>query len=230
MPFHIAYSGPAPVSTYFRTQSAREPTFGRQAKNVETRVAALEAQSPSNSHTTLLADSQSLMASSSSSTLVDVDMHQSDTLPSASSQATSRHYTSAFRGRSMHGLRIDLPDGYSGIVLQTPDDTTVNGRAPASRAAEEARPKSRAKAKPTVRTTRRAKRAEEDVEDAVEDPLGAAQLLWEGSTRVLRPAAQFASFVLWHPDIPVDEGRDEYIRSLTEWTKLAAEIHRVEDC
>ena len=34
----------------------------------------------------------------------------------------------------------------------------------------------------------------------------------------------FSSFVLWNPDFPVDLLRDEYLRSLTEWTKLAEEV------
>ena len=42
--------------------------------------------------------------------------------------------------------------------------------------------------------------------------------------RVLKPTARFDSFVLWHPDIPVDEGKDEYLRSLSEWTNIASEV------
>lgn len=44
--------------------------------------------------------------------------------------------------------------------------------------------------------------------------------------KVLVPTGRFDSFMLWNPDIPVDEGKDEYLRSLTEWIALAAEIHR----
>ena len=44
------------------------------------------------------------------------------------------------------------------------------------------------------------------------------------TVRTLRPAATFASFVLWHQDIPIDEGRDEYLRAVREWTRLAAEV------
>jgi hypothetical protein len=43
--------------------------------------------------------------------------------------------------------------------------------------------------------------------------------------RRLTPVSRFSSLTVWSPDIPVDEGKDEYLRSLTEWTKLAAEIH-----
>ena len=42
--------------------------------------------------------------------------------------------------------------------------------------------------------------------------------------RTLNPTAQFSSFVLWNPDFPVDLSRDEYLRSLTVWTKLAEEV------
>ena len=46
----------------------------------------------------------------------------------------------------------------------------------------------------------------------------------EGPTRFLEPVSTFASFVLWNPDIPANDGRDEYVRSLREWTKLVAEV------
>jgi hypothetical protein len=42
--------------------------------------------------------------------------------------------------------------------------------------------------------------------------------------RLLKPTARFDSFILWHPDNPVDEGQDEYPRSLSEWTKIASEV------
>jgi len=34
----------------------------------------------------------------------------------------------------------------------------------------------------------------------------------------------FDSMRVWHPDMPVDEGRDEYVRCLMEWTRLASEV------
>jgi len=42
--------------------------------------------------------------------------------------------------------------------------------------------------------------------------------------RVLKPTARFDSFVLWHQDILVDEGKDGYLRSLSEWTNIASEV------
>lgn len=40
-----------------------------------------------------------------------------------------------------------------------------------------------------------------------------------GPVRTLQATGTFSSFVLWNLDIPMDESRDEYLRSLTEWTK-----------
>ena len=42
--------------------------------------------------------------------------------------------------------------------------------------------------------------------------------------RQLIPTPTFLPFTIWSPDIPVDEGKDEYVRCLVEWTKLAAEV------
>ena len=42
--------------------------------------------------------------------------------------------------------------------------------------------------------------------------------------RQLIPTPTSSSFTIWSPDIPVDEGKDEYVRCLVEWTKLAAEV------
>jgi hypothetical protein len=45
-----------------------------------------------------------------------------------------------------------------------------------------------------------------------------------GSRRTLKPVARFSSLVVWNPDIPVDEGRDEYLRALGEWTRIASDV------
>ncbi|EIW58389.1 uncharacterized protein TRAVEDRAFT_37330 [Trametes versicolor FP-101664 SS1] len=230
MPFHIAYSGPAPISTYFLVRDAPEPTFGRETKSTIPDRDLAQSQDISDSQTTLVASSStfsgSLGPSSSSATITDVNMQEL-----GSDKPRPRHFASAFRGRTMHGLEVALPEGYAGVVLRAPDDRKRKSTAPPSRVAEEQDSKARAKAKSkgAGRTTRQAKRAAEPVEDEAEEE-GAAGGQDAGPARVLTPAAMFSSFVLWHPDIPVDESRDEYMRSLTEWTRLSAEIHRVDDC
>lgn len=44
-------------------------------------------------------------------------------------------------------------------------------------------------------------------------------------TRTLLPQATFESFTIWSPDGPLDQGRDEYCRSLTEWVTLGQVLH-----
>ncbi|KAI0641982.1 ribonuclease H2, subunit C [Trametes meyenii] len=230
MPFHIGYSGPAPVSTYFCVRNAPEPTFGREIKPSASNDTVSESQTAvEDSQSTLVENSQSASlpnpsatASGSSATLEDLDMRDA---PQSSSQPDSRHFTAAFRGRLMHGLKVDLPEGYAGVVLRAPEDRKGKSAAPRSRTAEEQNSKAGG------RSTRRSKRAQDAMEDTEElESAGVDQAQVERPVRILNPAAQFSSFVLWNPDIPVDEGRDEYLRSLTEWTRLSAEIHRMEDC
>ena len=129
----------------------------------------------------------------------------------------------------MHGVEVDLPEGYAGIVLRAPDATKSEGVA--SRNARREDEKRSASKGRTTRRLRRTKEPEvveaEDVDEDVGMTDGTAPQEGEGPTRVLQPVSTFSSFVLWHPDIPVDEGRDEYLRSLTEWTRLAAEVRSV---
>ena len=62
------------------------------------------------------------------------------------------------------------------------------------------------------------------MEDEADPPGFSETASDEGPTRVLEPVSTFPSFVLWNPDIPANDGRDEYVRSLREWTKVAAEV------
>ncbi|EDR14441.1 uncharacterized protein LACBIDRAFT_321508 [Laccaria bicolor S238N-H82] len=158
-------------------------------------------------------------------------------IPSPSDPDSSR-FVSTFRGRAIHGLKVGLPAGYVGVLLRS------EGVASSSQAT---RNKGKAKAKPVLKkvTTRKGrftrsavpKRAVEEVEAEDQEPDETASLEADCvealpndvPIRTLVPISQFSSFVLWHADRPVDENRDEYFRSLAEWTKLAEEIHQTED-
>lgn len=41
------------------------------------------------------------------------------------------------------------------------------------------------------------------------------------ATRFMTPVGRFDSILVWNPDMPIDAGRDEYIRAMDEWTRLA---------
>ncbi|KAJ3558839.1 hypothetical protein NM688_g690 [Phlebia brevispora] len=229
MPFHIGYSGPAPISTYFRVKDAPPPEYlGKMSIN----ASEMSTRPPSPSRETpLTSDSQqTLVASSSRSISIaddvsvmtlteDVEMKTVDTPISCGKQ----HLVAAFRGRTVHGLTVVLPEGYAGIVLDAPKD--AKGKSPEVVAEEGGKEKAR-KAPARKQSTRRATRsteADDDDEDSGADDL--AHIMEESSSiRSLQPTSIFSSFVLWQADNPVDEGRDEYLRAISEWTKLAAVV------
>lgn len=162
-----------------------------------------------------------------------------------------KRFVSTFRGRTIHGLTVDLPPGYSGLVLQseaegassdsTKEDTTQNTRSKDKGKATE----KETAAKPRGRLTRSAvsKRSEvitvedDDVEMAgpdsngpTDDPDTVAAPIDDRPIRNLVPKSQFSSFTLWHADRPVDKGSDEYFRTLTEWISLAHEVRLFSCC
>ena len=53
---------------------------------------------------------------------------------------------------------------------------------------------------------------------------GFEEAVSEDVARTLQPTSTFSSFVLWTQDIPVDEGKDEYLRAIREWSRLASEV------
>ena len=154
----------------------------------------------------------------------DVNMNATRDNTTTPSCAPSNHFAASFRGRAMHGVEVDLPDGYAGIVLRAPSD---DGKGNSAASAQQVREENKSTSK--RRTTRRSKRAPApevevvEVEDEEHRGGDGSAPSEEGGVRVLRPASTFSSFVLWHPDIPVDEARDEYLRALTEWTRIATE-------
>jgi Ribonuclease H2 non-catalytic subunit (Ylr154p-like) len=140
-------------------------------------------------------------------------------------------------------LTVNLPEGYGGLVLRS---SGSQSKTSVSKTSETSKPKvvrkqPGTKAKPRGRLTRSAassKRVvdvdEPDIEtiDDEDDDLDAMNLdeptssMVEGpaASKRLVPNAQFSSFVVWRPDNPVAEIQDEYIRSMQEWTTIAAEV------
>ena len=122
----------------------------------------------------------------------------------------------------MQGLTVNLPEGYTGLVLHGAEEGARKRDGAPARADRAARGEG-------PRGTRRTRRGSQQEAKVIDADVGAGGAEPEGEdrgegTRALRPAARFASFVLWNQDIPVDEGRDEYLRALREWTRLAAEV------
>ncbi|KAF7795001.1 hypothetical protein EIP86_006145 [Pleurotus ostreatoroseus] len=233
MPFHIAHTGPAPISTFFRPKKGPTPAFLGSSSST---TAISESQKPtrattptidaSGSQQTLAGSSSSLNADASTSTLVeDVEMSVPEVSGSISNEPD--HLIAAFRGRTVRGMTVDLPEGYIGLVLDAPDDAKGKAVASVKMSDDTSMGKTR-KGFAGKRGTRRVAQPVEEEEEANADDLG--QMLKESNpVRSLNPISTFSSFVLWNADRPVDASRDEYLRAITEWTQLAAVIHSYDD-
>lgn len=196
MPFHIQYTGPAPVSTFF------------QVKDVDSFAGRSSAQAPSAS----------------------LEQHEDDAKTIKRGGIRER-FKAAFRGRVVCGLKVELPEGFSGIVLKADSDAN-------ERSAKVVYSK---KANADIGRRRSKRGSAKDLKDPIDideldnDATDESPLYKDGEDsdllgdevfdrRALEPISTFNSLVVWHPDISVDEGKDEYIRAMTEWTGIAAEV------
>ena len=120
----------------------------------------------------------------------------------------------------MKGVSVNLPEGYEGVVFRANDEIARDvGGAIHRMDREEERSQSK-----KGRWGRKAKVIAIDEDVDIEGGVNGADEDNAEEKRTLNPTAQFSSFVLWNPDFPVDLSRDEYLRSLTVWTKLAEEV------
>ena len=178
MPFHINYTGHAPISTFFRVRKAPSTQPG----------ASLQSDSRKSLKERLLA---------------------------------------AFRGRTVHGLEVPVPDGFCGVVLKSDASTKLASTSTSQTKSVDTKS---VKGRPTRRT--RGKKASDEAKDSVaavttstnmDDP-ETFQELDVAPQKSLTPSHTFSSVLFWSPDIAVDEGKDEYIRALDEWISLSSEV------
>ncbi|KZT20990.1 hypothetical protein NEOLEDRAFT_1074386 [Neolentinus lepideus HHB14362 ss-1] len=216
MPFHISYSGPAPINSYFMVKPVLS-SFGERPKDPAREIAKAEVDSAVQYETFASKDVGGLDVDRTSEVETLPTASSSSTLVSGSSSTTlventgQDRYVSAFRGRSVYGLKVALPEGYTGILLRTPDKSDKR--------------KANGEVTSVSRSTRRGRdspRSREDTDEVDEGEM--SPYLDELNNRALTATHTFPFFTLWHPDIPVDEGKDEFWRSLKEWTALSHEV------
>ena len=200
MPFNVKYTGTAPVSTYFRPKPL--PIQG----NPPADVAGGSQEGTSQLST---ATDTSNLAESSTNPMIPLD----STLEEGPLIAT-------FRGRTVRGTRIPVPNGYTGVVLVGADASDTKQRLP-SPPPLGLRPSRRSGR--VIHVDEDDEPQDVDMEDAIEDADADGEEE-EALARVLTVDSVFSSFVVWNPDVPVDKGKDEYIRSLNEWARLSAMV------
>ncbi|KAI0692504.1 ribonuclease H2, subunit C [Cytidiella melzeri] len=220
MPFHISYTGPAPLSTYFRVKQAPKPEYGATTTTISTLPEPPTSILASDSQATLVdSETQPSESASTSQDTLDEEMIAEDpTIASAvssSSSSLSNHLVAAFRGRTVRGLTVDLPAGYTGVVFTAPPD---------QKGSSDLNPNETGKPHSTRRNTRQTVAEKPDLAE-LGDALDEEDERVSVPVRSLEVSGTFESFVLWNADVPVDVSRDEYLRSLTEWTRLATVVH-----
>lgn len=224
MPFHIGYDGKAPMSTYFHVRPAPQSQY----------VGAPSTNSNNDASGTLSSsDTPEAPAAAAGPAL-------------AESKPKKNRFLSAFRGRTMHGLEVGLPEGYTGLILQpaSPSSAAATGTWQSTTTTQQRRrPSVKEKMKSLVsrRRTRRGKVQQQQNACSDEDEEDDAEMMDAGAggdgagdegeeeieqedhilSRTLVPVGQFQGFTLWNADIPVDEGEDVYVRSLTEWYQIS---------
>jgi ribonuclease H2 subunit C len=272
MPFHINYSGPAPISTYLLVEPASE-TVGAPSPHPDQSVskdegdhgeimegAPKEVDASCASTVTMGTDTKPPSGELAVLPSAERDTASSETLKGGGNTETpemlnsvretrllletplapkppptprlslakrvtdaTTRFISSFRGRTIQGLKLEVPPGYVGVVLKADDKSSrTTGKARDNMIGKVA--KAKAKRRFTRNTTRVIDvdaEEERDMDDAMDVDESSVD---PATIRTLVPVSQFSSFVLWHADHPVDEGRDEYFRSLTEWTRLAHEV------
>jgi ribonuclease H2 subunit C len=139
--------------------------------------------------------------------------------------ATTR-FISSFRGRTIHGLKVQVPPGYVGVVIKADGQLEEVGKGNlVNRNGKGKEIIDRMKGRSTRSKTRVVIDVDVEGEENLDDGMDVDEpSIDPASIRTLVPSSRFSSFILWHPDNPVDEGRDEYYRSLTEWLRLAHEV------
>ncbi|KAG7087786.1 hypothetical protein E1B28_013727 [Marasmius oreades] len=258
MPFHIEYNGTAPISTFLHVQDAKKNIGAPEEPVHQTPTTEVDDESQKTVVDSETGSETVVTSSSSSSTLVaTTSIETSSQVSTSANQQLSdlpNRYISTFRGRTIHGLAVDVPEGLTGVVLRSEragsglerqrESAAVREKEQLKAAAAAAKwKKGKGKADDAGagrRTRSSARRAvededmdvDEDLEDEDDVSLLGEEEEWSGGGGTpinLVPTSNFSSFMLWHPDIPVDTGKDEYFGTISEWMKIAQMIHRVED-
>ncbi|KAL5536739.1 hypothetical protein ACEPAF_562 [Sanghuangporus sanghuang] len=230
MPFHIAYSGPAPITTFFRVREMNEesPTSSASASSSSPGSSDITVEEKSAANDGVHAGKKSMVNGNGKLSL-------------------GKRLVAAFRGRRVVGVEVPLPEGYTGVILHfdAASAKKTDPQGSLSNGVEGSR-RMNGRRKASMRGTRHSKPIEvDDDEDVSEsspnqngidlnDDMTDPSLILnsnehEGEVKALKAMQTFQSIVVWNPDVVVDDGRDEYIQALREWTAVASEVHRMED-
>ena len=185
MPFHINYTGPAAVSMFFHVEKMMKAEEGEEKEE--------EVKEQNDKKDVVVVEEGNPVQTQKPTSILDVSPDTSIL------KNTDNRFVSSFRGRTIHGLNVDVPTGYTGLLLHDDPQSTTTTTTVSH----------------VDRVLNRDAQDDNDFEMEEETPL-----------RKLIPQSTFSSFTLWHSDRAVDETRDEYYRTLTEWMALSHEVSK----
>lgn len=237
MPFHIAYSGPAPISTYFMPRPFEEE------KEEEIRGAEwLERPGLEKSGLSEMTEKLHVGTEEDGSNVTEdasspSNRNHNGLLKNGTEKfANSTCYEAAFRGRKVVGQDILVPQGYTGVILAIKDKSNrnkglVDEEAGVKTKAKDAKAKAseRAKAlkaKAATKLKGKGSRYEEYSSDEEGKNGEAGRVLAtdanEPQQRDFEVVKRFDRYRVWNPDIPVVE--DEYVRAMRDWVTVSQEV------
>ncbi|KAF6753496.1 ribonuclease H2, subunit C [Ephemerocybe angulata] len=122
MPFHVSYNGPALISMFMNIKPAKQ----------EPGTPAQQAIPTPETSTTQPEDAENLKEEFMSIDKAADSDPAGEASPGEPEFSTTRS-VSSFRGRIIQGLKVDLPQGYRGLVLQAPPvHTTTSASVPST--------------------------------------------------------------------------------------------------
>ena len=119
MPFHLNYSGIAPISTYFRVKPATLGQSGPNAAQLSTEP-DLETKKAGINNVASTTESGRVDETDSDVAMNVTHLAGNIAVQPQKKSSLGTRFVAAFRGRTVHGVTVDLPEGYSGIVLRDP--------------------------------------------------------------------------------------------------------------
>ncbi|KAK7026425.1 hypothetical protein VNI00_015660 [Paramarasmius palmivorus] len=217
MPFSIDYNGTAPISTFFHVEDAKR-NRAEKMKEQDSQDIIVAEEEPSKPPT----------------------QHNQKTFPNDLCPHFAGELFMGLRCRYQKGLRACFSGltatkktGGGGMLTKAKEKakSAMKRKGKKSKSIEEDEEPSSSRT--TRRSARRASAIDVDAEDedmkAPSDDDGFPEDQEPHKTTTLDASMQFSSFVLWHPDIPVDTGKDEYFGTISEWMKVAQAINHIED-
>lgn len=203
VPFHIDYSGPAPISTYFLVGDTPSPPNSMPFATIKRAFSAAFRGRLMHGINVMIPESYMGLAVRIDALAGTSDSTNEKAKKSSKLKRTQTDGLSPTKAKRRVKESLMVPQN-----LRRTRGRAVAHEAMIISAAETGDENSYAMMSDVVI-------GQEDVNPAIVSPEDIS------TTRFMTPVGVFNSVNVWHPDVPIDDARDEYLRCMDEWTRLA---------